>query len=73
MIPQVQSLNPEKKLTWKGHYLNVRAGDQQKPEYLKLYPNAVVPTLVDNGMVIIESTVICEFLGDAYTRVGDGL
>jgi glutathione S-transferase len=56
----------EKKLKWEGHHLNLRAGDQQKPEYLKLNPNAVVPTLVDNGTVIIESTVICEYLDDAY-------
>lgn len=56
----------EKKLPWEGRHLNLRAGDQQKPEYLKLNPNAVVPTLVDDGTVIIESTVICEYLDDAY-------
>ena len=56
----------EKKLKWQGHHLNLRAGDQQKPEYLKLNPNAVVPTLVDDGTVIIESTVISEYLDDAY-------
>ena len=56
----------EKKLAWEGHHLNLRAGDQQKPEYLKLNPNAVVPTLVDDGNIIIESTVICEYLDDAY-------
>ena len=33
---------------------------------MKLNPNAVVPTLVDDGAVIIESTVICEYLDDAY-------
>jgi glutathione S-transferase len=56
----------EKKLAWENHHMNLRAGDQQKPEYLKLNPNAVVPTLIDNGTVIIESTVICEYLDDAY-------
>ncbi|MGE5303580.1 MAG: glutathione S-transferase family protein [Alphaproteobacteria bacterium] len=56
----------EKKLAWETRHMNLRAGDQQKPEYLKLNPNAVVPTLVDNGTVIIESTVICEYLDDAY-------
>ena len=60
----------EKKLKWEGHRLNLRAGDQQKPEYLKLNPNAFVPTLVDNGIVIIESTVICEYLDDAYPEPG---
>jgi glutathione S-transferase len=56
----------EKKVKWEGHHLNLRAGDQQTPEYLKLNPNAVVPTLVDNNTVIIESTVINEYLDDAY-------
>jgi glutathione S-transferase len=46
--------------------LNLRAGDQQSPQYLKLYPNAVVPTLVNDGTVIIESSVISEYLDDAY-------
>ena len=56
----------EKALKWKSHHLNLRAGDQQKPEYVKLNPNAVVPTLMDDGQVIIESTVIAEYLDDAY-------
>lgn len=56
----------EKQLQWESHHLDLRAGDQQQPEYIKLNPNAVVPTLVDDGAVIIESTVICEYLDDAY-------
>lgn len=56
----------EKTLKWESHHLNLRAGDQQKPDYMKLNPNAVVPTLVDGGKVIIESTVINEYLDDAY-------
>ncbi|MEA2659349.1 MAG: hypothetical protein QOF64_1945 [Candidatus Binatota bacterium] len=56
----------EKVLPWTSHHLNLRAGDQQKPEYVKLNPDAVVPTLVDDGKVVIESTVINEYLDDAY-------
>jgi glutathione S-transferase len=56
----------EKNLPWTGHHLNLRAGDQHKPDYLKLNPLGVVPTLVDNGRVMIESTMICEYLDDAY-------
>jgi glutathione S-transferase len=63
---KVRFVLAEKQLRWEDCHLNLRAGDQQKPEYLRLNPNALVPTLVDNGTVIIESTVICEYLDDAY-------
>ena len=56
----------EKGLKWTSHHLELRAGDQQKPDYTKLNPNAVVPTLVDNGRVIIESTIINEYIDDAF-------
>jgi len=56
----------EKDQKWTGHHLNLRAGDQQKPDYVKLNPNMVVPTLVHDGTVIIESTVIAEYVDDAF-------
>jgi glutathione S-transferase len=48
------------------HHLKLRTGDSHTPEYLALNPNGVVPTLIDGGKPIIESTVICEYLDDAY-------
>src|ERR1041385_1603809 len=54
----------EKGLTWENRHLDLRAGDQQKPDYLKLNPRGVVPTIVDNGKVVRESTVIMEYLDD---------
>lgn len=48
------------------HTLDLRAGDQFKPDYLKLNPKAVVPTIVDQGVPVIESTVIIAYLDDAY-------
>jgi len=56
----------EKQLRPTEHNLNLRAGDSTRPEYLKLNPNGVVPTLIDGGAAIVESTVICEYLEDAY-------
>lgn len=56
----------EKHLKPTEHNLNLRAGDSTRAEYLKLNPNGVVPTLIDRGAVIVESTVICEYLEDAY-------
>lgn len=56
----------EKNLEWTSHHLNLRAADQQTPDYLALNPNGVVPTIRDNGTVVIESTVINEYIDDAY-------
>ena len=63
---QVRVALAEKELPWKSHHLNLRAGDQQKPEYLKLNPKGVVPTLIDGELVICESNVILEYLDDAF-------
>ena len=52
----------EKDLPWTGHYVDILRGDQFAPEYLKLNPKGVVPTLVHDGKIITESTVICEYL-----------
>lgn len=42
--------------------LELLEGDQLKPDYLKLNPNGVVPTLVHDGAVVIDSAVIMEYL-----------
>ena len=44
--------------------LNLLEGDQLKPDYLKLNPNGVVPTLDHDGAIIIDSTVITEYLDE---------
>jgi glutathione S-transferase len=65
---KVRTVLHEKNIEWEGVHMDLRAGDTQAPEYLKLNPNAVVPTLVHGGQVIIESTVICEYLDDAFPQ-----
>jgi glutathione S-transferase len=56
----------EKQLPWTGRYVDILAGEQFKPAFLAVNPKAVVPVLVDDGEIIRESTVICEYLEDAY-------
>ena len=63
---KVRTALAEKKLSWEGVHLDLRAGDAQKPEYLTLNANAVVSTLVHDGRTIIESTVICEYIDDEW-------
>ncbi len=63
---KVRMLLTEKQLFWSGIHLNLRAGDSQRPDYVKLNPNRVVPTLVHNGKPVIESNVICEYIEDVW-------
>ena len=56
----------EKGLDWKTHEVNLFISEQYSPEYLKLNPKGVVPTLISNGKPIIESTLICEYLDETY-------
>jgi glutathione S-transferase len=58
----------EKGLDWTGHYVDILAGEQFRPEFLALNPKAVVPVLVHDGVVITESTVICEYLEETFAE-----
>src|ERR1700721_2786238 len=51
--------------------LHIEKPWERRPEYLELNPAGTVPTLVeDNGMVIPDSAVICEYLDEAYPDSG---
>ena len=56
----------EKHVEWEGVHLNLRAGDTHAPDYMKLNPHQLVPTLVHRGRAIIESNIICEYIDDAW-------
>jgi glutathione S-transferase len=47
------------------HLLTLQ-GDQNDPAYIKLNPNGVVPTLVHDGNVIVESSLILYYLDEAF-------
>jgi glutathione S-transferase len=58
----------EKSLDWQSHLMTLR-GDQFTDSYLKLNPNAVVPTLLHDGQPIIESSVILYYLEECFPGV----
>jgi glutathione S-transferase len=55
----------EKGVEFESRLLTLR-GDQFDPAYMKLNPNAVVPTLTHDEAVIIESTVIMHYVNDRF-------
>ncbi len=63
---KVRLVLAEKGLEFESHEVDLVAGEQHDPEYVKLNPNHVVPTLIDDGRILIESTLINEYLDDAY-------
>jgi glutathione S-transferase len=49
----------------KDHLLTLQ-GDQNDPAYMKLNPNGVVPTLVHDGNVVTESSLILYYIDEAF-------
>jgi glutathione S-transferase len=56
----------EKHLEWQDRRVDILSGAQFTPAYLRINPRAVVPTLIHDGQVIRESTVICEYLDEVF-------
>ena len=59
----------EKSLNYEPVMINLFTNEQYDPEYLKLNPKGVVPTLVHDDHVIPESSLICEYLDEAFPEV----
>jgi len=65
---KVRLVLAEKRLPFE---LRVEKVWERRPEYLELNPAGTVPTLIeDNGLVIPDSGVICEYLDEAYPDSG---
>jgi glutathione S-transferase len=58
-----------KNLPFEEHKLDLFSGDQLKPDYLAINPNGVVPSLVHDEQIITDSSVIIEYLDEAFPDV----
>ena len=56
----------EKGLAWEQKIIDLFNNEQYRPEYLKINPKGVVPSLVHDGSPVIESTLICESLDEVF-------
>jgi glutathione S-transferase len=59
----------EKGLPYRSHFLNLRGFEQHAPDYVALNPNGVVPTLIDDGVPVIDSMLINEYLDEKFEGV----
>lgn len=64
---KVRIVLQEKALPWEGVYLDILAGEQFSPDYLRINAKGLVPVLLDGDEIVTESTVICEYLDDKFT------
>jgi glutathione S-transferase len=64
---KVRVVLAEKELPWTEHRVELLKFEHLQPEYLTLNPNGVVPTLVHDGLVVIESSVICQYLDEVFS------
>jgi glutathione S-transferase len=58
----------EKGLDYVSRPVNLRQNEQLAPAYLAINPNGVVPSLVHDGQVILDSSVICEYLDEVFPQ-----
>ena len=63
---KVRIVLAEKSLRWESRHVDLPGKENLTDAYLKLNPLGVVPTLVEDGHPIIESSIICEYLEDRF-------
>jgi glutathione S-transferase len=63
---RVKVVLEEKKIPYETVNVDLRAGEQKTPDYLKINPYGKVPAIADGDTVLYESCVINEYLDEKY-------
>ena len=61
---RVKVVLEEKKIPYEPLNVDLRAGAQKTPDYLKINPYGKVPAIVDGDTVLYESCIINEYLDE---------
>jgi glutathione S-transferase len=60
----------EKGIGYTTQNVDLFRNEQFSPAYLKINPKGVVPALDHDGRIVIESTLICEYIDDCFPNPG---
>lgn len=63
---KVRLVLAEKGVGWTSRYVDLLAGEQFAPDYLAINPRGAVPAIVHDGAILTESTIICEYIDEAF-------
>ncbi len=63
---KVRLVLEEKGIDYTEHDIDLMKGEQFNPDYVKLNPKAVVPTIIHDGRILTESSLIMEYLDDKF-------
>ncbi|MEM7610749.1 MAG: glutathione S-transferase family protein [Pseudomonadota bacterium] len=55
-----------KRLPWRSHHIDISQKENLAPAYVEINPNGVVPTLVHDGVVMLESNDIIDYLDERF-------
>jgi glutathione S-transferase len=56
----------EKGVPWIGRHIDLQRMEQLTPGYLALNPKGLVPTLLHDGRIVVESSVINEYVNECF-------
>jgi glutathione S-transferase len=56
----------EKKQSFMSRLMDLGKAEHLTPEYLRINPNGVVPSLLHDGQAVLDSSVICEYLEEVF-------
>lgn len=63
---KVRLVLAEKALEWESREIDLVEKENLEPWYLEIAPKGLVPVLDHDGEIVTESTIICEYLEDAF-------
>lgn len=65
---RVRMVLEEKNIPWTSHHLDLRKAENVTEDYFRIHPKGLVPALIHDGVVHIESTEIINYLDETFPK-----